>query len=60
MDESHVAVVGAYLRDLQDRLCAACERADGSAHFHEDEWKRTEGGGGRTRIPKLARGVALQ
>ena len=28
MDESHVAVVGAYLRDLQDRLCAACERAD--------------------------------
>jgi coproporphyrinogen III oxidase len=50
MNESHVAIVGDYLRDLQDRLCAACERADGGAQFREDEWQRAEGGGGRTRV----------
>ncbi len=50
MSDSHIAVVGAYLRDLQDRLCAACERADGDAQFREDEWQRAEGGGGRTRV----------
>ena len=39
-----------YLTDLQDRICAAVEHADGSAHFSEDNWTRAEGGGGRTRI----------
>ena len=39
-----------YLTGLQDRICAAVERTDGSAHFSEDAWTREEGGGGRTRI----------
>lgn len=39
-----------YLTDLQDRICAAIEEADGSARFGEDNWSRAEGGGGRTRI----------
>jgi coproporphyrinogen III oxidase len=41
-----------YLRDLQDRLCAALEAADGGARFVEDAWTRPEGGGGRTRVVK--------
>ncbi|MEQ8037095.1 oxygen-dependent coproporphyrinogen oxidase [Xanthomonas sp. WHRI 6106] len=39
-----------YLTDLQDRICAAVEVADGRARFSEDLWQREEGGGGRTRI----------
>ncbi|WP_349656311.1 oxygen-dependent coproporphyrinogen oxidase [Xanthomonas sp. 10-10] len=39
-----------YLTDLQDRICAAVEAADGRARFSEDLWQREEGGGGRTRI----------
>ena len=50
--ENSVAVVEAYLRDLQDRLCAAIERTDGSARFAEDAWTRAEGGGGRSRVLK--------
>jgi coproporphyrinogen III oxidase len=42
--------VDAYLRDLQDRLCAAFEREDGRARFREDRWDREGGGGGRTRV----------
>lgn len=39
-----------YLTGLQDRICAALERADGRARFAEDAWTRDEGGGGRTRV----------
>ncbi|WIO74272.1 oxygen-dependent coproporphyrinogen oxidase [Porticoccaceae bacterium LTM1] len=42
--------VKAYLLDLQDRICAELERADGSGHFVEDQWDRAEGGGGRSRV----------
>lgn len=42
--------VRSYLTDLQDRICAAIEAADGQARFAEDQWQRAEGGGGRTRI----------
>jgi coproporphyrinogen III oxidase len=42
--------VDAYLRDLQDRLCAGFEHADGRARFREDRWAREGGGGGRSRI----------
>jgi coproporphyrinogen III oxidase len=41
-----------FLRDLQDRLCAALETADGTNRFKEDEWQRAEGGGGRSRVLK--------
>ena len=47
---SEIDAVRDYLTDLQDRLCAAIERADGNACFVEDAWTRPEGGGGRTRI----------
>jgi coproporphyrinogen III oxidase len=39
-----------YFRGLQDRICAAVERADGRAAFREDTWQRPGGGGGRTRV----------
>jgi len=39
-----------YLLRLQDSICASLEAEDGSANFHEDSWKREEGGGGRSRV----------
>ncbi len=39
-----------YLLDLQNRNCALLEKQDSKETFKEDTWKRTEGGGGRTRI----------
>jgi coproporphyrinogen III oxidase len=38
-----------YFRDLQDRITAAIEAADGGGKFKEDSWTRSTGGGGRTR-----------
>jgi coproporphyrinogen III oxidase len=48
--DAALAPVEAWLRDLQDRICAAIEVLDGSARFVEDAWTRPEGGGGRTRV----------
>ncbi|NNM23033.1 MAG: oxygen-dependent coproporphyrinogen oxidase [Flavobacteriaceae bacterium] len=39
-----------YIRSLQDSITKALEQEDGKALFHEDHWKRPEGGGGRTRV----------
>ena len=39
-----------YFTELQDRICAALETADGHARFREDVWQREGGGGGRTRV----------
>ena len=39
-----------YLLGVQNRICDALEQLDGAAKFKPDEWKRAEGGGGRTRI----------
>lgn len=39
-----------YIHDLQNRICAALEQADGKANFREDAWERAEGGGGKTRV----------
>jgi coproporphyrinogen III oxidase len=50
--QPNVEHVDASLRDLQDRICAALERADGAEHFAEDAWTRAAGGGGRTRVLK--------
>jgi len=47
-----VTRVETFLHDLQDRICVALERADGSGRFVEDAWTRAEGGGGRTRVLK--------
>lgn len=40
----------AYLKDLQNRICAALEAADGGAKFQHDRWVRAEGGGGESRV----------
>lgn len=42
--------IEAYLRALQERVCAGLEAEDGAARFKVDDWIRTEGGGGRTCI----------
>jgi coproporphyrinogen III oxidase len=47
-----VETVAAFLRDLQSRICAALQRADGGGRFVEDVWERPAGGGGRTRVLK--------
>jgi coproporphyrinogen III oxidase len=52
------AAVKAYLLDLQDRICKALADEDGGAKFVEDNWTRTEGGGGRTRV--LADGHVIE
>ena len=47
-----------YLLDLQDRICATLEQADGQGEFLEDSWERPGGGGGRTRV--LAEGALIE
>ncbi len=49
---SQLAAVESYLRQLQDRLCAALAGADGGGNFAEELWNRPEGGGGRSRVMK--------
>jgi coproporphyrinogen III oxidase len=39
----------AYFRNLQDRIVSTLERLDGQS-FHEDQWDRPGGGGGRSRV----------
>ncbi|MCU0384881.1 MAG: oxygen-dependent coproporphyrinogen oxidase [Flavihumibacter sp.] len=48
----------AYIHDLQNRICAALEAADGKAQFVEDQWERPEGGGGKTRV--IANGNVIE
>jgi coproporphyrinogen III oxidase len=42
--------IATYFQDLQDQICYALEKADGKAKFHEDNWERDGGGGGRSRV----------
>lgn len=42
--------IAAWLKTLQDDICSALEKADGSATFKEENWTREEGGGGRSRV----------
>jgi coproporphyrinogen III oxidase len=46
---NEVARIRAYLLDLQSSIVAAIEAVDGGA-FLRDEWTRTEGGGGISRL----------
>ena len=39
-----------YIENLQDTITSTLEEIDGKATFHEDNWKRPQGGGGRTRV----------
>jgi coproporphyrinogen III oxidase len=43
---------------LQDELCAALERVDGSARFSTERWERPGGGGGVSRV--LQDGAVLE
>jgi coproporphyrinogen III oxidase len=47
--ESAVETAHAYFVDLQTRIVAALEQADGAA-FRSDSWERAEGGGGVSRL----------
>ncbi|MBD0366185.1 MAG: oxygen-dependent coproporphyrinogen oxidase [Flavisolibacter sp.] len=47
-----------YIHDLQNRICFALEKADGTAKFIEDQWARPEGGGGKTRV--IANGAVFE
>ncbi len=40
----------AFVRELQDRICARLEQLDGRASFTEDVWERPGGGGGWSRV----------
>jgi coproporphyrinogen III oxidase len=39
-----------WIKEIQNKICAAVEKADGEAHFIEDKWTREDGGGGITRV----------
>ena len=39
-----------YIEKLQDRITQKLSELDGKAHFKEDFWERSDGGGGRTRV----------
>lgn len=42
--------IATWLKGLQSRICYALEHADGGGKFSTEEWARSEGGGGITRI----------
>lgn len=54
----NVDAVLAYLRELQRRICAGIETADGAAKFSADRWTRSEGGGGESRV--LRKGAVFE
>lgn len=39
-----------YLLGLQDTICDQLQEEDGQARFVQDQWQRSEGGGGRSRV----------
>ncbi|SFC06282.1 coproporphyrinogen oxidase [Flexibacter flexilis DSM 6793] len=47
-----------WFADLQSRICAAIEQADGSGKFEAEHWQREGGGGGRSRV--LQNGTVLE
>ena len=50
MSAPDIAAVKSYLLSLQDSICADLSTAEDKAVFEEDNWVRSEGGGGRTRV----------
>ncbi|HZP11243.1 MAG TPA: oxygen-dependent coproporphyrinogen oxidase [Nevskiaceae bacterium] len=57
LPEPDAGAVLAYLRELQNRICAELERVEGHAKFRHDVWERAEGasaagvsGSGDTRV----------
>ena len=50
MTDRQVEAVAEYFRGLQARLCEALAAEDGGAEFGIDDWRRDQGGGGRSRV----------
>ena len=54
MSAPDTEAVISYLLSLQDAICDALEKEDGTGKFLHDDWERAEGehlsGGGRTRV----------
>lgn len=50
--------IAEYFQDLQSRICAAIEQADGTGTFAIEHWERPGGGGGRSRV--LQEGTILE
>ncbi|MCK4951120.1 MAG: oxygen-dependent coproporphyrinogen oxidase [Gammaproteobacteria bacterium] len=50
MTKPDINAVKTYLLGLQDQICSVLEKEDGGKTFLEDNWKREQGGGGRTRV----------
>ncbi|NTX11386.1 oxygen-dependent coproporphyrinogen oxidase [Myxococcus sp. CA051A] len=50
--------MAAFTQSLQDDICGALERLDGTGRFREDAWTRPGGGGGRSRV--LEDGAVLE
>lgn len=55
---THVDRVRGYLLNLQNSICNAFEKADGTGRFRDDAWSRLEGGGGRSRV--MEEGVVFE
>lgn len=50
MSQPDINAVKKYLLSLQDSICESLAALDGKESFHEDNWQRDGGGGGRTRV----------
>lgn len=54
----NITEIETYLKDLQQRICESIEQHEPEARFISDEWQRTEGGGGITRV--IANGKVIE
>lgn len=50
MKQSNKELFIGFIHDLQDQICRELEILDGSAVFRQDDWIRSGGGGGKTRV----------
>ncbi|MCC5792556.1 MAG: oxygen-dependent coproporphyrinogen oxidase [Legionellaceae bacterium] len=53
-----LAQIKSFLLQLQQNICEALENIDGHSVFIKDEWKRSEGGGGISRV--LTKGAVFE
>jgi coproporphyrinogen III oxidase len=44
--------ISSWLKELQESICSALEKADGGSVFSSEEWTRNEGGGGISKVIK--------
>ncbi len=58
MNSNDITRVKTYLLNLQNNICRALEGEEPQVRFIEDEWQRSEGGGGKTRV--LANGEIFE